>query len=143
DHGLAGISGLVDAVDQLALVVGLQEVDTDTEPGGVLGQTSLDVGRGGGAVDLGLALSESVEVRTVEDQDAGHWCGSGVCGVCGAMSAAWSAAASGSTRRCGLYPPVAVESVPASVTTTMRSAPSLFFLSRPMTSRSISSGAPS
>ena len=85
DHGLAGVSGLVDAVDQLALVVGLQEVDTDTEPGGVLGQTSLDVGQGGGAVDLGLALSEAVEIRTVEDQDAGHWCASGVCGVWVAM----------------------------------------------------------
>ena len=62
-------SGLLDAVDQRPLVIRLEELDLGAPLLGRRGEISVDLLQAGGAVDLGLAGAEQVEVRTVQDQD--------------------------------------------------------------------------
>ena len=69
DDARGGVPRLVDPVDQLALVVGLPEVDDQPVRGGGRDAQCLDVGEGGGAVDLRLSLAEEVEVGSVEHED--------------------------------------------------------------------------
>jgi len=66
-HSLVGPLG--DRVDDLTLVIGLEE--TRLHPGGLgmLLDQLLEVGERLGAVDLRLALAESVEVGSVDDAD--------------------------------------------------------------------------
>ena len=56
--------------DQLALVVGLADVDLEPELGGGLAAGRGQVVERGGAVDLRLAGPEAPEVGPVEDEDA-------------------------------------------------------------------------
>lgn len=59
----------VDAVDEGAFVVGLEGLEGGVEGGGVGGAGRLDVGEGGGAVDVWFAGAEEVEVGAVEEED--------------------------------------------------------------------------
>jgi hypothetical protein len=59
----------LDAVDQLALVVGLERLHGRAALGRQLAQARVDLGQGGAAVDLRLALAEQVQIRAVQDQD--------------------------------------------------------------------------
>ena len=63
------VAGLLDPVDQLALVVGLAEVDLEPERLAGLPAVLLDVVERLAAIDPGLALAEHIEVGTVEDED--------------------------------------------------------------------------
>jgi hypothetical protein len=65
-------TGLVNPVDQPAHVVGLAEVDLDTEPHAFVVAHPLDVGQGRRAVDAGLTGARGVQVGPVEDQDLAH-----------------------------------------------------------------------
>ena len=66
---LAAGGRLVDPVDQLALVVGLAEVDRKAQPFAGVAAGVLDVVEAAAAVDRRLALAEQVEIGTVEDED--------------------------------------------------------------------------
>jgi hypothetical protein len=52
-------------VDEHALVVGLQALDGQAEPGADLAQVRVDLGERGATVDGGLAHPEQVEVGAV------------------------------------------------------------------------------
>ena len=66
--------GLLNPVDDLALVVGLAEFDREAEALRGLAAQLLDVVERRMAVVLGLARAERVQVRAVEDVDRlGHW----------------------------------------------------------------------
>ena len=69
DHPGRGAAHLVDRVDEDALVVGLPEVEVVPQLVGPLPAQCLHVGERLVAVDLGLALTEQVEVGPVEDHD--------------------------------------------------------------------------
>jgi hypothetical protein len=72
DHDAAVVlPGLVDPVDEFALVVGLPQVDGPAVGGRRLGAHRLHVGEGAGAVDVHLAPAEQVQVGPVEDHDRG------------------------------------------------------------------------
>src|SRR6056297_3333028 len=62
----------VDRVDQGAFAVVLAKIHLDPQRLGLVAAHSLDIGEGGGAVDIGLTLAKQVEVGPVEDQDRGH-----------------------------------------------------------------------
>ncbi|MCO5614894.1 hypothetical protein L7F22_069179 [Adiantum nelumboides] len=62
-------TGLVDPVDEDALVVGLAEVQLEVVRGGRLPAQRLDVGEHGGPVHLRLAGAEQVEARLVGQHD--------------------------------------------------------------------------
>jgi hypothetical protein len=64
----------VDPGDQLALVLGLPDLDVEAELAARLHAQGFKVGVGGGAVDGGLALAQAAEVGAVEHQHpaAGH-----------------------------------------------------------------------
>ena len=65
------VGRLVQPADQLALVVGLADLDVEAQLGAELAAL-LDQARvGGGAVDVGLAGAEAAEVGAVEHQDRG------------------------------------------------------------------------
>src|SRR5262249_20904224 len=61
---------LVDAVDQRALVIRLEEHDLDVQLDRTMADPGVDVLEGVATVDLGLARAEQVQVRAVEDEDA-------------------------------------------------------------------------
>jgi hypothetical protein len=61
---------LVEPADELAFDVRLEVDDRDVAGGGVGAQVGEDVVQGVVAVDLRLACSEEVEVRSVEDEDS-------------------------------------------------------------------------
>jgi hypothetical protein len=63
-------AGFVESVDELAFDVRLEVDDRDGAGGGVSAQVGEDVVQGVVAVDLWLASSEEVEVRSVEDEDS-------------------------------------------------------------------------
>jgi hypothetical protein len=66
----AFVDRLVDEGDEFLFAVGLGEDDGALSRG--LPADVLEIGEGGGAVDLGFALAEAVEVGTVEDLDRFH-----------------------------------------------------------------------
>ena len=68
----AAVGERVDAVDERALVVGLEEADRHAELPGLGADESLKVLERGRAVDLRLALAEPVEIGTVKDGDFFH-----------------------------------------------------------------------
>ena len=75
DHDAGGLlgAGLLNPVDDLALVVRLPELDREAVRGRGLAAELLDVLERGAAVDLRLARAEQVEVRAVEHVDGlGH-----------------------------------------------------------------------
>jgi hypothetical protein len=55
----------VHGVDEGALVVGLDGSQLKPCPGCILVQTFIDLGQGKATIDLGLTLSEKVQVGTV------------------------------------------------------------------------------
>ena len=66
-HGGGGLARLVDPVDDLAFPVRLQEADVMR--GGGLAAQRLKIGQRLVAIDVGLALAQQVQVRTVKDID--------------------------------------------------------------------------
>jgi hypothetical protein len=71
DHdAVAAPAGGVDPVDQRALVVGLEGLQARPSLARHVLQVRVDLAQGRGAVDLGLALPEEVEVGAVQHQDA-------------------------------------------------------------------------
>lgn len=64
-----GVEGLVDAVDQGALVVRLEGQQRHAAGRGEGGQVRLDVVEGGVAVDPRFAVPEQVQVGPVQEQD--------------------------------------------------------------------------
>ena len=65
------VGELADAINEFAFMIALEEGELGLigEGGGELG---FEFGEGGGAVDLGFAFAQSVEIGTVEDGDAFH-----------------------------------------------------------------------
>ena len=66
------VGGRLDAIDEVALVVGLVGLDGPAQLGAAGDQHLFDLAQGGGAVDRGLADSETVEVGAIEDHDEAH-----------------------------------------------------------------------
>ena len=65
DEGRGLFAGLLDPVDQFALMVGLAEHDLRSSGGGFA--AGLDVGQGLATIDLGFPDSQQVEIGTVQD----------------------------------------------------------------------------
>ena len=63
------LAGFLDPVDEIALVVGLAEIDLQPEPRAGLLAVGLDVGQRLAAIDARLALAEHIEVGTVQDEN--------------------------------------------------------------------------
>jgi len=59
----------LDRIDQFAFVIGLQPLELDTQNLGVGPQHRLDLGECRAAVDLRLALSQEIEVGTIENRE--------------------------------------------------------------------------
>jgi hypothetical protein len=70
DHTLRPAAGLVNSVDYRALVIRLLDPEFDTELSGKGSQSSIDVGKRSGAVHLGFAPAQQVEIGTVYDQNS-------------------------------------------------------------------------
>ena len=71
---------LVHPVDQHAFVVALAEVCRQAELARLCRAGCVDLGQGGGAVNVGLARAEQVEVGAVEDEEGvGHGAGLAGC----------------------------------------------------------------
>src|SRR4029078_12993684 len=69
DHDAAAVvAGIVDLVDQDALVVALHRTQVVSVFGGGRGRELLDVGERDGAVYLGFAAAEQVQVRPVDEE---------------------------------------------------------------------------
>ena len=64
----ARAGGLLDAVDQLALGVRLDDLDLDAELAGEGAQTVVDLIERERAVDVGLAATEEIQVGAVQDE---------------------------------------------------------------------------
>ena len=69
NNPLGRFAGLLDPVDQLALVIGLAEVDLEAECRGARRAALLDVAERVMAVDRGVADPEQVQVGAVQDED--------------------------------------------------------------------------
>jgi hypothetical protein len=70
DQDAVGVAdGLLDPIDELALMVRLDGLDFDTEVLGHRREIGIDIGQGLGPIDLGLAFSEQIQIGTVDDQD--------------------------------------------------------------------------
>ncbi len=63
-------TGFLDAIDQSAFVIALEDGEFGTLRGGLLFESLIDVGQGKPAVDLGLACSEQVQIGAVQNQNA-------------------------------------------------------------------------
>ena len=73
DHdALGAAAAFLHPGDQLALAVGLAEVDGEAEAVGGFGAQLLDVVERGAAVEMRLAQAEHVHVRAVQDGDQGR-----------------------------------------------------------------------
>jgi len=74
DDAIGILACLLDPVDQLALVVGLAEIDRQAQLRRLLQARLFDIGQGLAPVGRGLADTEKVQVRPIEDQDcrSGH-----------------------------------------------------------------------
>ena len=70
DRALHPAGQRLDGIDQLAFVIGLQPLELDAQHLGVGPQHRLDLGQRRTAVDLRLALSQEVEVGTIENREA-------------------------------------------------------------------------
>ena len=83
----------VEAVDEEALVVRLEEGDAEPELGGAGRDPAVDLVERLVPVDLGLARPDQVEVRALQDEDLGH------AGLPAASSspAAWRTVSSGTS----------------------------------------------
>lgn len=71
DDPLRGGAGLLDPVDQIALVVGLPQLDFEAKTSGDGAGPGLDVAKRRRAIDRRLPQAEQVQVRSVEDEDDG------------------------------------------------------------------------
>src|SRR6266481_4415060 len=60
---------LLDAVDQLAFMVGLVEIDVKSELLRVLPAGLLDIGQAAAPINCRLARAEQIEIGSVEDED--------------------------------------------------------------------------
>lgn len=94
DDGVdALLAGLLDAVHDAALVIGLEGEDAEAQLGAALLDRGVDLGERDGAVDLGLARAQEVEVGPVDEEDLlaggggrfGH--AGGTCSVVGCVMA--------------------------------------------------------
>src|SRR6185369_12669212 len=121
----------VQPIDQGALVVRLEEVDLETELGRARGDLGVDLVERVAAVDLGLARPEEVEVRALEDEDAGH------AETLEPGAAASNEAAARSTTSAGTS---ARTTEPSAVGRTQRRAPSACFLSAARAPSTVSIG---
>ena len=66
------LARFLDPVDQVTLVVGLPKRDRRAQSRCLLADLPLDVGKCHAAIDLRFALTEKIEVGSVEDVDRGH-----------------------------------------------------------------------
>ena len=66
------IAGSVNALNQLVLGIALQAQQVMAALAGELTQVLVDLLQGGGAVNAGLAAAQAIQVRSVQNQDAGH-----------------------------------------------------------------------
>jgi len=69
DAAIAEYQQALDRIDQFAFVIGLQPLELDTQDLGVGPQHRLDLGECRAAVDLRLALSQEIEVGTIENRE--------------------------------------------------------------------------
>ena len=70
NHTLGPAGGIVQGVDDCAFVIRLFDPEFDTELPRNGSQAGVDVGKRPGAVHLGLAPSQQVEIGTVNDQNS-------------------------------------------------------------------------
>ena len=69
DDGCGFLAGLMDPVDQLMFGIALLEADLELQFRRQSAAVRFNIGQGGVAIDLGLALTQQVQIGAVEDED--------------------------------------------------------------------------
>src|SRR5699024_3539572 len=127
DHRMPPVRCSLNAIQHLPFVVALEEFHRHAQACCLLGDEGFDVSQRRRPVDLRLALAHTIEVRSVEDAHRQ------LLFLCGHFEIASKAASRtsllGDSSRVGLA---------STSRTTKRILTCLFFLSRPMTSMSVS-----
>ena len=118
---------LVEAIDERALVVRLEEVDLEPELGRPARDLGVDVVERVVAVDLRLTRPDQVEVRALEDEDAGH------------AAVPTGASSPAATRATTSFGTSSRTTVPSALGRTQRRLPAACFLSVARAARTASS----